>query len=405
MVAFPLIRDSDVVSVSLIIIFLLLNYRIWAIALNKKFRVLNCFLFLFASISIFSINSAQGEIGEYLDYGSRTTTLARGLYWNMTLLSSILFVEYCVNKKLGIKFVEIFFQYLLVYVFIINIDALLFASRASIVKDLENNLYLAGNKFDLTYTNLYLVIIYGKYSLIKGVHDQRIYLFFLAVAFFMAFWSKCSTSIIGFTFFSFFVFTKLHLKKIAYNPYVYITFSFICTFLLFLFSAIILSHPSVRSLLFALGESEDLTSRLYIWERSLEIIDVRPLLGFGQGNVGMIIRRMTNCADAQNGVLDLYLQNGILGVIAYFSMLIYFLKKAHLHTSSRNITAFLYTIMVISMVEIPLSAVTLFLLSFSLVNPQNSSQNKSIIEIFFLYRLVKFCKLKYPLNDFKIVSK
>ena len=260
-----------------------------------------------------------------------------------------------------------FLFFLFFYVFIIDIDALLFVSNSEISKRDYDLLYIAGNKFDLTYTNMYLFFIYCKYYIIRNTLKKRYCYLLLLLCLFVSVYSKCSTSIIACLFLFCFFFFKFGKMRIVYSPVFYIIVSITCTFALLVFSTIILQMEAVKSILHMLGESEDLTSRLIIWERIVVLFDQRPLLGFGIGNVGGVVGNLSNAFDTQNGVLDLYIQFGVIGVVLYFSMLIHFLMKSKHNTSSVPFVAYLYMILLISMVEIPLTLSTLIIASFSII--------------------------------------
>lgn len=373
----PIIRESNFMSVVIWGAFLGLNMDIWKVTQRKCFFKLNILLLTLALIILISCYAAQNVIKEYLGAGGEGTTMARAFFKAIGLVSSILFVEKVIIYRKSISFLKVFLSYLIIYIFLIDIDALLFVSNNDINKRDYDLLYIAGNKFDLTYTNMYLLFVYGKYNMMRNRFKKKYYYCLLGLCFFMSLYSRCSTSIIACAFLICFFILKLEEKKIIYKPTFYIFVATICTFALLLFSAVILSTDVVKSVLGILGESEDLTSRLIIWERISVLFDQRPLLGFGVGNVGGIVSNLSNAFDTQNGVLDLYLQVGLIGVVSYFSLLLFFLQSSKYDKSSAPFVAYMYMLLIISMVEIPLTFPALFLASFTLITDNNNLKCKN----------------------------
>ena len=108
-----------------------------------------------------------------------------------------------------------------------------------------------------------------------------------------------------------------------------------------------------------------MTGRLLLYERLTTILLDHPLWGYGIRNVASIIEPLIpTIKNSQNGVLQLYLEMGIMGVVTYFAYLIRIVLHAQGRKMLYPVIVLLYMYLVIGLVEIPFTPTALFLASF-----------------------------------------
>ena len=365
-----LINNIKILPVIVWGVFAILNLRIWKLFSQREYSRINLYVFLLCLGAVISWYSARTIIWEYIEVAGSETKLVRVLFRCFGLLTSLLFVENVIKYGKSLKFLSLLYKCFIFYILIIDVEAVLFISHTEIVKDDTTVEYLGGNKFTLTYANMYLAIIYYKYKKLINAFNGKTFCLLLILSLFISAYVQCSTSVLACLVMMFFFFYRIYKRSTLYKSWFYIAVASACTSAFWAFSAVILNMGFVRKVLNFLRETDDLSGRLILYVNLRRAIEDRPLFGYGLGNSGAVVNNVSNSFNAQNGVLDLYLQLGVYGVLFYFLILIYFLKETKIHSSSHSILCFLYVILIISMVEIPLSFSTLFIASLALIAPQ-----------------------------------
>lgn len=128
--------------------------------------------------------------------------------------------------------------------------------------------------------------------------------------------SKTALVALGFISLSYIYISRIGKMKIKDRISISIIFSLI------VFVIIWVALSNFTHILSFLGKSDTLTGRTILWPMVLEKITERPLLGYGyssfwlgyeQPSVSIVERAEWNPANAHNGVLDLFLEIGIMG--------------------------------------------------------------------------------------------
>ena len=99
-----------------------------------------------------------------------------------------------------------------------------------------------------------------------------------------------------------------------------------------------------------LGEDMTLTGRLGIYAGVASLLEHIPLFGYGTGNSHLITMMNEIGPNAQNGLFNLIIEIGIVGVIVYMSILIIMIKKQSSSILSYPILCFIYVMIVLSSV-------------------------------------------------------
>lgn len=300
------------------------------------------------------------------------------VFWKaLRLFSIVLFIETCNYQQRANQFLRISFYTLLIYIIYLDIYTLLGYDR---------NIY--GGKFIISYLNLYLAVIYYRlHPALKG-RSLLIFLFLLCLTAYVGLYTKCSTIIIALIPFILLTLWRLMKKKVflLYKPSVFLISLLICDGILFLFSSWILSFDFIETFIVdVLNEDMTLTGRLGIYETIGDVFYDSPYYGMGIGNYVGVAMVITGCANAQNGLINLFLEVGIIGCILFVFWLILLIKKASNYSNvSYPIIAFIYSELVVSMVEIPFSylhflIVSSFLLLYSKKDFSNRTNKNKLL--------------------------
>lgn len=347
---------------------------------NKKYLIMNMGILAFAIIAVLSIHFNIDYIDKLkvLDseglYISGNTTEKGTLYKMLALLSTAMFIEQLAiigKVKILLKTLFTCIGVLLIFV---DIDAMLHV----VVND-DIGGYLIGNKFNVTYLNLYFCAIYSMMHPKLDSHTRIYLLFFIAVLIIVSIHTQCSTTVMGgFTFLILIFFMGNKWKRILSKPVTFIITLLICDVLFFFFTTWFLQFDFVQDFIVnVLHEDMTLTGRLGIYLDIQDAFAESPWIGYGLGNSGIISKMYTGAYDAQNGLVDLFIQVGIIGCLIYvFILFKLFQQIKDKYEMVFPIVVFIYSILMISMVEIPFK--TEFIIISMLLLTEYKSQKPQI---------------------------
>ena len=268
---------------------------------------------------------------------------------------SFFMMEYVNEKNLHQSFFILMYRFTLGYL-LVN-DLLLLAQMPS-VSGMESStiIYLIGNKFEVTYMHLFFSALYYQVfctGMKVYLRQYIILVMHLVLTLFIAIGVECSTGVLGVVLLAVFLFLYKKIRFI-FRPF----FAIILMLLFgafFLLYETILAIPSVQYLIVdILNEDLTLTGRTYIYTRMLDLMDTQPWFGYGNGTATFfttyyIHEKLTN---TQNGLLNDYIDWGIIGVICLI-----ILTYSVLRSASSRINPFIcliYTYIVLSSIEITL---------------------------------------------------
>ena len=185
--------------------------------------------------------------------------------------------------------------------------------------------FISGNKFTLSYLHMLCAVLYWTKALLYGGKKKYVYgLILLAAA--VSFVSTCTTAVLGclvilgcYTCQSFFY------KKVIYKKKVVALVLFLCSTILIFFSSILGNEYVKFVIVDVLGEDPTLTGRTGIYELLGFVLPLRPWWGWGVGNAHSIMAYFFGAANAQNGMLNLVLEQGIIGCIFFLSLVFSFI--------------------------------------------------------------------------------
>ncbi len=287
------------------------------------------------------------------------------VFWKaMTLFTVVLFIETVCILQMVQAFLKIAFYVLFIYV--IYLDLFMFTGH-------DRDMY--GGKFIISYVHLYLVVIY--YRLHPMLQNKSLYIYYalLVGTVYICLYMRCSTMMVALIpFFLLTIWKPLKKRKSRlYSLSFFLITLVICDGILFLFSSWLLSFKFVQTFIVdVLHEDLTLTGRLGIYGTIGEVFGDSPWYGMGIGNYLGVTMILTGCANAQNGIINLFLEVGVIGCALFICWLSQLIKKARLYNVSYPIIAFIYAELVISMVEIPFSYMSFWIMStFLLLHNKN----------------------------------
>lgn len=366
--------------------FLLLAVLLWNSYkhfLDKKYRWLNLAVLTFCIISILSVKLNIGYINSLWvtdDEGFYLTgpQSAKGVaYSSIGLVMSVLFIEALVWESKLEYFLKTLLVCIGIFLVFVDIDAM---QHVVVIND-EIGGYLIGNKFGVCYLNLYFCTFYYMlHPKLEGL-SKWLLLLFVAILIMVSIHTQCSTTVMAAATFLVLIFlVHGRGKKLLSKPFSFFLALVICDVAFFFFSTWFLQYDFVQDFIVnVLHEDMTLTGRLEIYLNIQDAFENSPWIGYGVGNSNIISRLYTGAYDAQNGLVDLFIQVGFIGCALYLLVLYELFQQIQdKYEYVFPIIVFAYTVLVISMVEIPFNHLFLLISFFSLAEPATKRKHLEI---------------------------
>lgn len=339
-----------------LVLFLLIPQK-YELFRQKEFIHINNIVAIYALYlvvsSVIGTNIQLSEIkhlilidGEELDY-KRSSYIFAGLA-GVNLISAILFMEYLNNTNKYIVFLNYFYKILFVYLLINDVLMLLK------VNVFEGFTYFLGDKFIVSYYHILLLVVMCVVQLQRQYYVSRIKLgVFMVYAVFASIYTECTTALFGVVF----VFCMMKFFRITsnliYSKNLTLILWALCSVFFFVFG-FFLQEDWVTEFLISIGEDPTLSGRTDIYAVLMDFIAVSPLTGYGYGNASRVLMFAQRLPDAQNGLLDIVLSQGIIGCAFFVYIYSWCLKRIQLYHIYSYMPIIVYLLMYIflSMVEI-----------------------------------------------------
>ena len=357
------------ISNSCLLLFIIVNYEIFKNIFNTKYRNINAFALIFTLIIIYSgyINAELAyDIQDWSGHTIRSLKATRpdhAIYESLRIISYLLYFQHLNKIGADKKFLIYFFYLYFIYTIISDINALTYSNSEGVG-------YLVGNKFSVSYTNLLFATLYFmQHPLLDRQHTIKLKLILL-LSFIIAVKTECTTAIIGTILMYIFIFRmKETWKAKLYKWQTYLLILFICDILFFFFTSFFINNPLMEYIIVdLLGKDLTLTGRIGIYVALSEIIQDCPLYGYGFGNAHIYTTMSGIGPNAQNGLFNLILEVGILGCISFFLMILGILKVSNTNKFSYPIICIIYTMLILSSIEITFSTVIIIISMFLILN-------------------------------------
>lgn len=343
-----------------------------------RYRIFNFSLLAYLAISLYSIYYNADTIGKYelapLAEDSETipqgtTTIKYLLYYSISLFAASLYIQRISDTK--------YIRTLLKTLFFLLLIVLIPLYREVLITPIEKGVlteYSFGNKFTIGYWQLFLCTLY--YLLHPYLNNTR-HKYILSI---LVLWmihtsiaSECSTMIMGALIFMILslLTSNAMVGRLASAKSIIISI-LIFNIGFFFFVTWVLQFEVIQYFVEdILNKDLSLTGRIEIYLDIQEAFTESPWIGLGYGNAIVVAKYYTDAYDTQNGLVELFIQTGVIGVVT-FLFLVYTAAKA---LEKNNITkyalvAFIYAIIGISTVEIPFKHNFIFFLLFCFIQGQ-----------------------------------
>ena len=259
-----------------------------------------------------------------------------------------------------------------------------FAQGRNVI-DNANNVYFIGNKFNVAYLNVVMLCLllflnnerkeYCSRSFVLKINSKKIEVFlFYTIIVSIDYYMKAYTGLFMILFILILAILSRYLQfRIAKKwsgflnfigkPLI-VTISVVASGLVAIILEAIMNIPTIGAYLASIGKTGNILSRTLIYKNLAEIIERKPLIGYGYGTA--IVSRYFG-PNAQNGLAQIMIYTGILGTFLMLLMTFYCCKVGERQSKSSQTAALLYAIyafILSATVEITYGSTFFILLAF-----------------------------------------
>lgn len=235
-----------------------------------------------------------------------------------------------------------------------------FAQGRNVI-DNANNVYFIGNKFNVAYLNVVMLCLLlflnnerkenCSRSFVLKINSKKIGVFlFYAMIVFIDYYMKAYTGLFMILFILILAILSRYLQfRIAkkwsgflnfISKPLIVTISVVASGLVAIILEAIMNIPTIGAYLASIGKTGNILSRILIYKNLAEIIERKPLIGYGYGSA--IVSKYFG-PNAQNGLAQVMIYTGILGTFLMLLITFYCCKAGGKSKGSQS-AAFLYAI-------------------------------------------------------------
>ncbi len=336
----------------------------------QKYKKINGIVFIYclynAINSILSVNVDLSNLQRIMtntniDY--EPVSIFTGISYGLKIMLLFLFIQYSnVTQRLSL----LFKTFCILFCLLLTINDVLMLVNGL---DPNGSGYLLGNKFQVAYMHYWGLLLY----ILKNSYDKKLKIrkMYYGIGFcaIISIIVQCTTALIGSIILFYFLSRWNKTHKWIYNPLFALLFLLICSSFFFIFSNILDNSFVQYILVDILNEDPTLTGRMGIYQSLIGFLSLGSIWGYGLGNSHFILAYLFGVANAQNGILDVWIEQGLIGTFLFLCILFILIK--HIEKNSYKlftypILAFIYTYIYLSSVEITLGINFMLLLAFLL---------------------------------------
>lgn len=237
--------------------------------------------------------------------------------------------------------------------------------------------FLIGNKFTIAYLHMLVM------ALLMKERENNLFqrtigpIIFLTYSMLICIIADTTTGMVGcllVALISYMIAYQKRIKKILTNPLVVIVF-FLGINGIFLLTDMILNNSELTNILLQRSHTGTILSgRVFMYKIAMNSFIKRPIWGYGINYD--IVQTTLSYGNAQNGLLKLLLDTGIVGACVFVFVIykIFINIKNTTNTGQLSCIAFIYAMLICSLVEINLSSI--FMLGCALANMDDLKCNK-----------------------------
>ena len=310
----------------------------------------------------------------FLNFGMSSRILNALVTGCSYFLIFYLFNFFC--NKYGVQeVINIVWKYVLIILILVDLSVILSGGNGIGNRDGGENLFLIGNKFAVSYYHMFgLALFLGQTVHMKNPKKRnRMLILFAAYSALICHVADCTTGMVGcgvILIIHLISFKKNHIVEILSKPMV-ITAVFVVSTFLLVGTDVLLNNNFIYNFFSTFSHTPKILSgRLDMYAIAISEIQKSPWVGFGI-NCTVVKDRLT-WGNAQNGLLKMLLDFGIVGTISFFVVFLNSLKnrKGQHKQIEYGLLGFVYAMIVASMVEINISG--LFFMSLALIKMAKS---------------------------------
>ena len=346
-----------------------------------EFRWFNRSIVSYCLIMILSIIMNKDTIGYY-----ETSRLKDGeeqffigvvspkatIYYSLSIIAASFFIEELVRKNQVQVFINILYKLSILLFIWSNIDAF-----SHTVVDNKIGGYLLGNKFHVCYYNLFVCALYGLKHPTLTMKEKYLLLTLIVITFAASIHTQCSTMIVGSVIFAATLFfsPKSLRNKLSSGSFI-IALIIVADLGFFFFTTWILQFAIVQDFIVnVLHEDLTLTGRLMIFENIMEAFNNNIWFGYGYGNSNLISVYYMCGENPQNGLIEVFLNIGIVGCLTFFMVIYNACKFVRIdHYYKYPTLVYLFTMIVISTIEVPFQKIFIFVTMLLLLTLNPSTE-------------------------------
>lgn len=336
----------------------------------QKYKKINGIVFIYclynAINSILSVNVDLSNLQRIMtntniDY--EPVSIFTGISYGLKIMLLFLFIQYSnVTQRLSL----LFKTFCILFCLLLTINDVLMLVNGL---DPNGSGYLLGNKFQVAYMHYWGLLLY----ILKNSYDKKMKIrkMYYGIGFcaIISIIVQCTTALIGSIILFYFLSRWNKTHKWIYNPLFALLFLLICSSFFFIFSNILDNSFVQYILVDILNEDPTLTGRMGIYQSLIGFLSLGSIWGYGLGNSHFILAYLFGVANAQNGILDVWIEQGLIGTFLFLCILFILIKhieKNFYKLFTYPILAFIYTYIYLSSVEITLGINFMLLLAFLL---------------------------------------
>lgn len=339
-----------------LLLFVLYNWKMFYMLKHPKYKGVNILLIIFCAVILYSSWINQKSVSD-ITLGSHnekfrnmnSVRFDHQIYYVLKIISVTLFVEF-INVRGKIKpFLETLFCLFALWGIFVNIDGCINYHK-------DGDGYLLGNKFDVTYYNIYLIVLFAILYPLRRVKNKTICTGLILYSVLLCIHLKCMTSLIAY-FSLYFLLNSSDASKRKLSQAKISLLSLLFADTIFIFFNTFLLDNSISEFLLVdvLGKDLTLTSRTDIYMNIGEVIALSPMFGFGIDNFYSVCSVIIGAPNAQNGLANLIVEIGVVGLVAFIFLQFFMISKKTSSLWSFPIMAYIYVMIIVSSVEIPFS--------------------------------------------------
>lgn len=334
-------------SFTLILLSLLLP-KLTKINLKKEktllfFVVMLCFAYLSSSY----LNLQSKIVGNISESSSKSL----GVLFALRFFCLYILIKYVAIRKNAYLFLKFVYYIIVAYIILTDLT-LVFNFKLNPAEDY----YLIGSKFNVSYLHIYGLLLYM--MLYKDIYKSRKFSFILILYSLLvvcvSLFVECTTSITLLVIILFMFITR----RQFFNYWRKANFAMLVLLLsstfFFIFTNFVLSQD-VANFLISIGKDPTFTGRTDLYKMILPLIPLCPFWGFGCGSAHAVVETLTGFPNTQNGLLEIYFENGILGVLATICIIYIVISELKKNKySAYPLLIGIYAFIIISSIEITL---------------------------------------------------